>query len=74
MKKIIIYSALLLIVVLIIAAFILFFYKKTELELKTEIEMEYLERKIDTTGWITRACLTSYHSLAPLSGTSLHSC
>ena len=53
MKKIIIYSALLLIVVLIIAAFILFFYKKTELELKPEIEMEYLGRKIDTTGWIT---------------------
>jgi len=53
MKKIIIYSALLLIIFIIIVAFILFFYKKPELELKPELEMEYLGRKIDTTGWIT---------------------
>ncbi|MEM3406732.1 MAG: hypothetical protein QW806_03380 [Nitrososphaerota archaeon] len=53
MKKSIVYSALLLIIFIIIVAFILFFYKKPELELKPELEMEYLGRKIDTTGWIS---------------------
>jgi len=53
-------STIILISFTIILSFIIIFYSQNIISLFT--------------GFESRACSTSYHSLAPLSGTSLHSC